>query len=168
MLKDIGTIAFRFVILILVQIFLLNHFNIGGLFNPYIYIWFILFLPYRIRPALLFLLSFLLGITIDLFSQTLGMHAFACLLTAFVRYKMLQRSTASEHDRGRFPSLKKAGGKWFFQYAFVLVVTHHLSLFWIESFCWADLPYATLRALCSAVLTLFLIYFCEFFSSQQS
>ncbi len=168
MLKDLRTILFRFIILLVFQVVVLNHLHIGGYFNPYVYVWFILFLPYRIHPSLLLLLSFLTGIVVDLFAGTLGMHAFACVVTGYVRYLMLKSATATEHDRGRFPSMRKAGFKWFFHYTASLVIVHHLCLFIAESADFGDLPSALLRAMCSAVLTVAFILACEILFSESA
>lgn len=168
MFKDIRTILFRFVILIFFQVVVLNHIHIGGLCNPYVYVWFILFLPYRIHPSLLLLLSFATGLIIDLFTQTIGMHTFACVLTGYLRHLMQKSATASEHDRGRFPSLHKAGFKWFFNYTATLVLAHHCCLFLIETFAWADFGLALVRAFFSAVLTVAFIFACEILFTEKS
>lgn len=168
MFKDILILSARFVLLVFLQIIVLNHVQMGGFCNPYLYVWFLLFLPYRIFPTLLLLLAFLLGMTIDLSCGTAGMHAFACVAAAFVRYLYLKNSTATEHDRGRFPSMQKSGFSWYVHYAALIILVHHLALFWIESFAWGDLLPATGRALCSAIMTLLLVICCELLSFRRS
>ena len=73
------------VLLILFQILVLNNIQFSGYVNPYVYIMIILVLP-SVTPAwLVLIISFLTGLTIDLFSGSPGMHASATLLAGFAR-----------------------------------------------------------------------------------
>src|SRR3569833_4065617 len=75
----------RFISLIFLQVFLLKNITLYNLSTPYLYIMFILLLPVETPNLLLFALSFLMGITIDAFYDTPGLHAASCVLLAFVR-----------------------------------------------------------------------------------
>ena len=74
-----------FILLVLVQVLALNNIQFLGYINPYIYILFILSLPVRLPQWITLLLGFVLGLTIDTFSNTMGTHAFATVLIAFLR-----------------------------------------------------------------------------------
>ena len=56
----------RFFLLILLQVLILNNIYLGGLINPYFYIYFILLLPYDVPGGLLLLFGFLLGAGVDI------------------------------------------------------------------------------------------------------
>src|SRR5476651_2122686 len=75
----------RFVVLIFVQVFLLKNITLYNLSIPYLYILFILLLPFEIPNILLFVLAFVMGLSIDAFYDTPGLHAAACTLLALVR-----------------------------------------------------------------------------------
>lgn len=77
MIRDFGKYAIMFVSLVLVQVLILNNIQFSGFVNPYVYVLFILLLPFTIPGYLLLGLSFLMGISIDIFSNTLGLHAAA-------------------------------------------------------------------------------------------
>src|SRR5476649_733601 len=77
--------ALRFVVLVFIQVFLLKNIALYNLATPYFYILFILLLPFETPNVLLFILAFLMGLTIDAFYDTPGLHAAACSLLAFVR-----------------------------------------------------------------------------------
>src|SRR5674476_97570 len=85
MIKDFGKYIIMFVVLVLVQVLILNNIQFSGLINPYMYILFILLLPFTIPGYLLLGLSFLLGISIDIFTNTPGIHAGATVLLGFMR-----------------------------------------------------------------------------------
>ncbi len=74
-----------FVLLVLFQVLALNNIQFLGFINPYIYILFIIALPVKTPRWLSLILAFILGLTLDIFSNTLGMHAFATVLIAFLR-----------------------------------------------------------------------------------
>src|ERR1700712_6139884 len=75
----------RFVLLVFIQVFLLKNITLYNLSTPYFYILFILLLPFETPNALLFLLAFILGLTIDAFYDTPGLHAASCVVLALVR-----------------------------------------------------------------------------------
>ncbi len=114
-----GQIIFRNIVLLLIlipiQVFLLDHINIGGSVNPYIYVLFILLLPFETPGWLLLILAFLLGIIIDLFSGTMGMHASATVLMAFLRpFVMRSVSAQREFESGMKITIFETGFRWFF------------------------------------------------------
>jgi len=125
----------RFIALILLQVLVLNHMNLGGYINPYVYVLFILLLPVQINKSFLLLLSFLTGLTIDLFGNTLGLHAAATVLLAYARPGILrlffknQEILADEE-----PSISKLKPVGFLKYTLVLVFIHHTALFFLEVF----------------------------------
>jgi hypothetical protein len=58
------------------------------------------------------------------------------------------------YEIGMTPSSSSLGFAWFFRYATILTLVHHLALFWIESFNASDLLLATVRALASSLFTI--------------
>ncbi len=74
--KDFLINIIKIIVLALLQVFVFNHINFLGSYQPYIYIVFVLFYPpYQNKYALL-ILSFMLGLMIDIFEYTGGIHAF--------------------------------------------------------------------------------------------
>jgi len=71
--------------MVLVQVWILNNIQLSGYINPYLYIMFLLVLPFEISFWILIPAGFLLGITIDMFMHTPGLHAAATVFAAFVR-----------------------------------------------------------------------------------
>src|SRR5688572_13318049 len=88
---------FRFVLLVLIQVLLLNKIplrwwaNPSGFppYTPFIYPLFILILPLSTPVWFLLIASFAMGITVDSFMDTGGIHAAACVLMAFFRTNVL-------------------------------------------------------------------------------
>jgi len=152
----------RFLFLVLFQVLVLNQINLGGYSNPYLYVYFILLLPFVTPRWLLLILAFFLGISIDLFTNTYGLNAAATLLMAFCRpYVIRAISHEPEEDLGIQPSLRAEGFKWFFTYSFILVMIHHTALFYLEIFRFTEFFQTFLRVLTSTAFTLVLIFISE-------
>lgn len=153
----------RFIILIATQVFLLKNIGFYNLSIPYLYILFILLLPFGIPNWLLFFLAFSTGITIDVFYDTLGLNAAACTFMAFVRIIYISITVQREgFDNEPEPSLGIMGFTWFIFYAIILTLSHHFILFSLEDFKFSELGYTFIRVLLSSIFTVTLILISEF------
>jgi rod shape-determining protein MreD len=151
-----------FAVLALLQVLLLNQIHLGGFLNPYIYILFILLLPISMQRYQVLLLSFLIGITIDWFSNTLGLHAASALLIGFLRTPVMKLTTIREIEQSDYPGLKQTGIKWFLTYVSVLVVIHEMFLFYLEVFSFDNFFRTLLRVFISSVFTIIIIVFSQY------
>jgi len=157
------TNSIRFLLLIATQVFLLKNIGYYNLSIPYLYILFILILPFGIPNALLFLLAFITGLTIDVFYDTLGLNAAACTVLAFVRIIFINLTVQRDgFDNEPEPSLGIMGFRWFIFYAFILTFSHHFILFTFESFRFSELGYTLIRVIMSTLFTVFLMLITEF------
>lgn len=148
----------RFILLVLVQVFLLKNVTLYSLATPYVYILFILLLPFEIPNVLLFILSFILGLSIDAFYDTPGLHAAACTLLAFVRISFINITVQKDgFDNEPEPTLSVMGFRWYFTYVLVLTLIHHFFLFNLEVFSLREIQYTLGRFVLSSVFTVFLI-----------
>ncbi len=153
----------RFVVLVLVQVFLLKNISLYNISLPYPYILFILLLPLETPNLVLFVLSFILGLTIDAFYDTPGLHAAACTLLAFVRVLFISVTVQRDgFDNEADPTLGNMGFRWFFTYSLILTLIHHFFLFNLEVFSLTEIGFTLLRFLSSSVFTLFLILISSF------
>jgi rod shape-determining protein MreD len=146
-----------FITVILVQVLLLNQVQFSGYLNPYFYLLFILLLPVSTPRYAVLLLSFMLGLVVDIFSDTLGLHASATVILGFFRSPVINMLSIRESDQSDYPGLKQTGIKWFFLYITILVLMHHLWLFYLEVFTFADFFRTFIRAVFSSVFTVFII-----------
>ena len=152
-----------FVVSVLLQVLIFNNILILRMISPFFYILFILLLPINTPRALLLFLSFLLGLTIDIFTNTPGVHASACLLTGFVRPGVLQLISSRETlESVAAPRVENMGFQWFAGYTTFLVIIHHLFLFFIEAFTFEGFYITILRIILSSVLSVVLIVLSQF------
>lgn len=163
-LKYIGS----WVLLVLVQVLLLNHVQISGYINPYIYILFILNLPFSTPKYLLLLLGFLLGLNVDMFSNTLGIHAAATTFVAFIRPFVINLiSSRDVLELNQEPSIEELGFSWVFRYTVILVLAHHLFLFYVEVFTLQGFVYTLFRVFLSSIFTIILITISKFLTLKR-
>ncbi|MCL1821773.1 MAG: rod shape-determining protein MreD [Prolixibacteraceae bacterium] len=151
-----------FVVVVLVQVLLLNQIQFSGYLNPYAYVLFILLLRVSTPRNLVLILSFLLGLTIDIFSDTLGLHAAATTALGFFRTPVIELISLREEDQANYPGLKQNGFKWFFLYATILVLIHHFSLFFIDAFTLANFLKILARTLLSSAFSIFVIVLSQY------
>ena len=148
----------RFVLLVFMQVFLLKNITLYNLSTPYLYIMFILLLPFETPNLVLFILAFILGITVDAFYNTPGLHTAACVVLAFVRVLFISITVQKDgFDNEPEPSLSLMGFRWFFTYALVLTVFHHFFLFNLEVFRLDEIQYTLSRVVLSSIFTVFLM-----------
>jgi rod shape-determining protein MreD len=164
MIRGFGKYLLYFVVLILAQLLIFNNIQLSGYINPYIYVLFILLLPFTVSKVVLLFSAFFIGLTIDLFLGTPGVHSTATVLMAFARPSVLLLFSPREgYQSGTYPRLTQFGMEWFIKYTVILVLIHHLALFYLEVFSFSHFFSTLLRALLSSILTSLIIIFSQFF-----
>jgi cell shape-determining protein MreD len=153
----------RFIFLVLFQVMILNHINLSGFINPYLYVYFILLLPFITPKWLLLVSAFLIGIAVDFFSNTMGINAAASVMMAFARPFVIKAiSTGTEYEIGERPSLKNQDIKWFVYYCLILILIHHFVLFYLEVFRFREFFITFIRVILSTAFTFLLVMLSEY------
>lgn len=155
-----------FVVLVLIQVLILNNIHFLRIATPFLYLYFIVKMPVGSPRDLVVLFSFLIGLVIDVFSNTPGMHAAACTLTGFIREPLIRFYMGKDLPDGIYPSYKTFGYGGFFRYILSLVVIHHVTLFLIESLTLFDPLFLALRIGASVITTTLLICTIEAFNIE--
>lgn len=145
----------RFIILLLVQVVICNHINFLGYINPYIYIIFIFLFPIKDERLILLLSSFLLGMLVDMFSDSGGVHAAAAVSLAYVRPILLKSSFGMlyEHQSIKFSNTEIGS---LISYISLGTVIHHLILFSLEIFNISNILLILKKTLFSSIFTIIL------------
>jgi rod shape-determining protein MreD len=151
-----------FIVIVLIQVAIMNNLQFSGFVNPYFYILFILLLPVNIPNYLLLLSGFLLGITIDIFSNTPGIHASATVFVAFLRPFLFNSYNFDDKEKVMIPTLKNIGIKSFIKYAALMIIIHHFFLFFIEVFSFSGFLYTLLRCILSSIFTFVVVLISQF------
>ena len=158
MINIIGSNIIRFIFLAVFQIAILNNIDLGGYLSPFLYILFIILLPFETPKWLILVSAFFIGITVDIFSNTIGLHAFSSVFIAFVRPSILHSFAPHDgYSTGSTPLTNSYGLNWFLRYSALMTIIHSLIFFYIEAFSF-EFFFSTLwKAILSSVFTLILI-----------
>lgn len=145
---------FRFAGLVLLQVLIFNRLNLFGQLNPFIYILFLYWYPAREERTLLLGLAFLLGFTVDLFSDTMAMHAAATLTAAFARPALMRFVFGVNLE---FQNFRISNSTRVQQFTFLalLIAIHHLVFFTLEIFSLSNLLLILKRVVLTGLATFF-------------
>jgi len=147
-----------FLLILLVQVTLLRNFVLFNVAFCFLYVSAILLLPVDTNRLILLSLGFLAGFAIDIFYDSLGMHAAACVFIMYIRnYYLTLITPQGGYDNNVRPALAGNGLQWFLVYITPLVFIHQVMLFFLEAGGF-DLFWFTLwKAFASTLLTTLVI-----------
>ncbi len=155
---------FRFVVVVLFQVLVMDNVMINGYMIPYVYLLFILLMPFETPRWLQLLAGFVLGVTLDIFSNTPGLHTSATVLVAFARGYILDLLAPRDgYEPETFPRVHFYGLVWFLKYTFIIIFIHHLALFYLEVFQLKDFFSTLLRVIVSSILSTSAIVLSQYF-----
>ena len=128
----------RFILLVLVQVLIFNRLNFFGFINPMVYILFLYWYPIKENRAAFIGLGFLLGLSIDFFSDTMALHSAATITIAYLRPTIMRFVFGINYE---FQSFKLSNATRAQQFTFLalLILVHHLVYFSLEIFSIANL-----------------------------
>nr|WP_298237854.1 rod shape-determining protein MreD [uncultured Algibacter sp.] len=158
---------FRFIILALTQVLICNHINFLGYINPYIYILFIILYPLKNNRMLFIFLSFLLGLTVDLFLDSGGINAAAALSIAYARPVILKFSFGMQYEHQTMKlNAVEFGSK--FTYIAIMTILHHIILFSLEIFSASRILLVLQKTLFSSIFTIILCLLLSVIFSREN
>lgn len=157
-----------FFIYLIVQVVLMKNLVLFNTAFCFIYIAFILFLPIDTNTMLLMVVGFILGFMVDIFYDSLGIHASALVLTGFLRNFWLARITPQGgYDAGEGPTLAANGIQWIIIYTLPLILIHHFALFFIEAGGFGLLGYTLSKVFFSSIFTFIIILLLQYLLPRQ-
>jgi rod shape-determining protein MreD len=154
----------RYIVVVLFQILVMDNVMINGYMIPYVYLIFILLMPFETPNWVVLVTGFLLGLGIDLLEHTPGMHAASTVLVAYLRPHVLGLFAPRDgYEAETFPRIYYYGFAWFFKYALIMVFIHHLVLFNLEVFQLKLFLSTLLRVVLSTLLSTATIVLSQYF-----
>lgn len=155
-------------LIIVIQVLILNFINISGMINPYMYPLLIILLPLTVRPYALLLIAFFVGMTIDIFTETPGMHTSALVLVAFLRPLLFKVLNPKEQETNELMDMYYHGITWFVVYIAIMVFIHHFVFFIVEKGNMIAYHYTFLKTIISSVFSVLCMMMYLLFASSKS
>lgn len=158
MIKTVIEFIVLFIIMILLQA-VCNNICLFGIAVPLIYLYFIIRLPLNLSVNWIMTLSFIIGLIVDMFNNTQGMHALSCTIIAALRKPIFSLYFSKEDDLAHpIPSIRSLGINVFTKYLLSVVFIFCLVLFSVQAFTLHNFQLTILRIAGSTILTTLLLF----------
>ena len=151
--KQIG----RYIIVMAMQVLLFNQLQVWDLCHPYVYILCLLMLPITLHHTVDMLIGAAVGLIMDIFCNSLGIHMAGCVLIMFIRPYLLGIVVNDKDRLNEQISLRTLEMEALLKYVILLVVIHHLVVFLLAAWSWSHIGFVLAETIVSSVVTIALI-----------
>ena len=151
--KQIG----RYVVVMLLQVLLFDQLQLWGACHPYIYILCLLMMPITLPHNVDMLIGALVGLVMDVFCNSLGVHTAACILVMFIRPYLIGALVNDKDRLNEQISLRSIGMEAILRYVVIMVIIHHLMVFALAAWSWSHIGFVLLETLVSSLITSLII-----------
>lgn len=152
-----------FFVYLLYQVMILQNVVLFHTAFCFLYVAYLLLLPVETNPLTLMGIGFVMGFAVDMFYESIGLHAFACVFVMYVRNYWLSSITPQGgYDSNVTPSMALGGFQWFVVYALPLVFIHHLILFYMEAGGFGMFWFTLWKSIVSTFFTTLVILIAQF------
>lgn len=169
--RSVASQGITYLFYVLVQVLLGSQLILFDKAFAFLYVGFLLMLPFETGPLLLMTVGFFTGLSVDIFYDTVGINATACLIIMYIRpFVVNSLMPQGGVEIGTSPSMKNMGWMWFTTYSLLLVFIHHLVLFFMEAFSFRSFLHTLTNVLASTLLTFFTLVLIQlaFYSKSKS
>lgn len=169
MVKTALQFILLYIVMVLAQVIVFNHICLFGYAVPLVFIYFIIKLPVTLSTNWVLTLSFLMGLTIDIFSDTQGMNALACTILGALRKPILHLYFPRD-DEMPFPqpSFRSLGVSVYLKFIFSISLVYCALFFLIESFSFFNPLRLIIKIISSALLTFIIITAIDSLTSRRN
>ncbi len=157
--KSAITLTVLTLVLILVQGVVFNHICLFGVAVPIVFVYALFKLPVNLSVNWVLTVGFLLGLTVDMFSDTYGMNALACTVAAMLRRPVLRLyMSRGDEPADQIPSAYSLGRSVYARYLLTMTLLYCALIFTIESFTFFNIWRLLLRIVSSTVLSVAIMF----------
>ena len=151
--KQIG----RYVVVMLLQVLLFNQLQLWGACHPYIYVLCLLMMPITLPHSVDMVIGALVGLVMDVFCNSLGIHTASCILIMFIRPYLIGAIVNDKDRLNEQISLRAIGMEAMLKYTVILVLIHHFVVFSLAAWSWHYIGFVLLETLVSSIVTISII-----------
>ena len=168
MLTKIFSNLFRFIVLLLVQILILNRIEVPLFFTPIIYPLFLIRLPFEIPRWLLLVIAFSAGAIVDSFFDSGGINAAACVAAAYSRqwiYFIFR--PAGGYEPTHKPTISSMGARWFVSVTILILFIHHFIFYILQIFSFRLFFHLFFKIFITTLFSILLVLLSEFLFNKK-
>ena len=143
-----------FVALLLAQVLVLNHVWLMNVATPLLYVYFAITFPRNTEKGEVLVWCFILGLLVDIFSNTPGLAAGSLTLIGMIQTYLVELFVPRDSAENLDVSAATLGWGKFSMLSSILILIYCLLFFILEAFNFFDWQLWLLRAVCSAALTM--------------
>ena len=147
----------RYVIVMMLQVLLFNQLQLWGVCHPYIYVMCLLMMPITLPHSADMLIGAGVGLLMDVFCNSLGIHMAACIALMFIRPYMLGMIVNDKDRLNEQLTLHTLGLEALLKYVIILVLVHHFAVFLLAAWSWTHIGFVLLETLISSAVTIIAI-----------
>lgn len=151
--KQIG----RYIVVMILQVLLFDQLQLLGVCHPYIYILCLLMMPITLSHSADMIIGAVVGLIMDIFCNSLGVHTAACIFIMFIRPYLIGAIVNDKDRLNEQISLRSLGMEALLRYVVILVVIHHLIVFLLAAWNWAHIGFVLVETLVSSLVTISII-----------
>lgn len=147
----------RYIVVMLLQVLLFDQLQLWGACHPYIYVLCLLMLPITLPHSVDMLIGAAVGIIMDVFCNSLGVHMASCILLMFIRPYIIGAIVSDKDRLNEQISLRAIGMDAMIKYVIILVLIHHLTVFFLAAWSWQHIGFVLLETMVSSIITILII-----------
>ena len=151
--KQIG----RYVVVMLLQVLLFDQLQLWGVCHPYVYVLCLLMMPITLPHTVEMLIDAGVGLVMDVFCNSLGVHTAICILLMFIRPYLLGAFVNDTDRLNEQISLRSIGMEALIKYVVILVVIHHLMVFTLAAWSWSHIWFVLIETLVSSLISCLIV-----------
>lgn len=123
----------------------------------------IILFPINTPRSLLILLSFMIGMSVDMFYDSIGVHASACVFIAYIRnYVLKYLEPHGGYSIEISPSSHNLGFQWFLPYACFMLFVFMLFYFSVDAFSFVFIFEILMNTIASFIFSIVFILLHQF------
>ena len=159
-MKDSGLLEvfFKGFVYLLIQFFVLDEIILFEAAQAWIYIALIIILPASTSRIQLLFIAFFYGFAVDIFNNTLGMHAACAVLVAFAKPVFLKifaaQTPSSTNTETETITIRTNGLSWFLMYTASLVFIYQIAYYMLDASGFSWFGFTIKKIFLSTIFTL--------------
>ncbi len=162
----------RIVLILLAQVWIFKQitFSLGGLayIHFLVYPMAVLLMPIKTNRPILMAMGFIIGILLDVFYDSPGIHSAALIFTGYIRNIIIAFLEPFDgYNIDDVPTIKKMGLGWFISYVSIALLIHIFVYFSIEAFSFIYIFEIFLNSIFSFIFTFITILVLQFIFSTK-